>query len=106
VSTSALKRWSEWAQQDSNLRPLGDQRTVYTGCRNPTDQAIQGTAVYPRVPGCTSKTDDKVTVDHGRRVVRSRRSRVIDALGVAALFPLFYVAALILDRQDRKAGVR
>lgn len=58
-------RWSEWARQDSNLRPLGDQPTVYSGCSNPTDLGTSGSNRLPQVHVSTPKSDDKPTVDHG-----------------------------------------
>lgn len=63
-SSRAVDLGSEWAQQGSNLRPLGEQPHVYGECNNHTDQADQGSGVYPDVPGGTEFTDNNRTADH------------------------------------------
>jgi hypothetical protein len=60
---------SLWAQQGSNLRPLGEQRTGYRVSNTPTDHAIQVVGGDPRGARVTGKTDDKVTADLVRRLV-------------------------------------
>lgn len=37
-------------------------------------------------------------------ISKVKRRRVVDTLAAIALFPIFYVLALLLDREDRKAG--
>ena len=66
-------RCSPWAQQGSNLRPLGEQRTVYRGDSNPTDLAKQGAGVYHGLPKSTRFVDVKWTADHGRPARRGER---------------------------------
>lgn len=62
--------WSEWARQDSNLRPLGDQRRVAQGSIvrvGTLSPAPERSIVRAEVRRSRPKTDDKVTVDHARR---------------------------------------
>lgn len=109
---SARWRWSWWARQDSNLRPLGDQPAVYLGCNTPTDQARQGSTVYPGVPESTSKTDDNLTVDHDRRWLstlhpdRSLGQRLLDTTVAYMVAAVWCVPTLVQARADRKAGAR
>ena len=92
-------RCSLWAQQGSNLRPLGEQRPVYPECSTPTDLAVRGLGVYPNAPGSTAKPDDKLTADLGRRLVDTAASLTLAAL----LLP--FVAWVYWDERN-KAGAR
>jgi len=94
--TNRRSRWSGWAQQDSNLRPLGEQRTMYPGCTNPTDLASSSDRMYQNVRGCTGLSDEKVTADLGRRIT--------DLVVLAVLFPPLYAAAWWMDRSDKRQG--
>lgn len=91
-------RCSLWAQQGSNLRPLGEQRHVYQGDSTPTDHAVRGTGVYPTTHASTPKADHKLTTDLGQRTA--------DAVAVGPLFLPLFVAVLWAYRGDRKAAHR
>lgn len=73
----------QWAQQDSNLRPLGDQRVHHGVCRGITDlhQPTQVDAVAS--PNITGNSDGKVTADLGRVNILNWR---VTTLGVASWF--------------------
>lgn len=97
MNTNRRPRCSGWAQQGSNLRPLGEQRTVYQGCSTPGDLAEHQPGVYQGVRRSTQLTAEKVTDDLGRAV---------ELVGALIVFVPLYVLAVLLDRQDRKGGTR
>lgn len=77
-----MKRQVTWAQQDSNLRPLGDH-PPFSGVRHGTpDQVKQGFSFGSVRPDSVGKSDGKVTADLGRRI-NCLNWRVI-LLGVAS----------------------